>query len=56
MTRSLPIAFMAAICFQYAVAQDVDADSLPAFSINIDQVVVTGTRTPKLLKIGRAHV
>lgn len=50
MTRSAPIAFLASICFQYATAQDVDADSLPAFSINIDQVVVTGTRTPKLLK------
>lgn len=50
MTRSWPIAFLASICFQFAAAQDVDADSLPAFSINIDQVVVTGTRTPKLLK------
>ena len=31
-------------------AHDIDPDSVFDFSINIDQVVVTGTRTPKLLK------
>ncbi len=37
-------------CFLSMSAHDIDPDSVFDFSINIDQVVVTGTRTPKLLK------
>ena len=51
MKRNRIIAATALSCFlQAASAQDIDPDSVFDFSINMDQVVVTGTRTPKLLK------
>lgn len=51
MKRNRIIAATALSCFlQAAIAQDIDPDSVFDFSINMDQVVVTGTRTPKLLK------